>query len=138
MGPDPVAANIGDSAIEDFEIGGAFFEQNSAGGVVAFPPFRLPLPVISTSWIWTVWLELTRIVNPAIPVAFTCAISRVVTPSARIPLFGCKRETWFRTEAGPARQCDGVAVTVERKVVDLDVFSCRDHNQARRGIWKPL
>ena len=35
MRPDAVAAHVGDAAIENLEIGGAFFKQNSAGGVVA-------------------------------------------------------------------------------------------------------
>ena len=33
--PDAVAAHIGDAAVEHFEIRGAFFEENSARGVVA-------------------------------------------------------------------------------------------------------
>ena len=35
MRPDAVSAYTGNAAVENFEIGGAFFEEDAAGGVVA-------------------------------------------------------------------------------------------------------
>jgi hypothetical protein len=103
--------------IEDFEIRGAFFEQDAAGRVVALAGVEAAaggdLDVVDSNGV----AGIDEDGETGDSRGLDLAISRLVTPFGEDAVVGVKREN-MASDGGRPRAGDGVAVAVEREVVE--------------------